>query len=174
MAVYRLGEDVPRVAASAWVADGAHVAGKVELGEDVGIWFGAVLRAETDPIRIGNRSNVQDGAVMHADPGFPATVGENVTVGHQAMLHGCTIGDGTLIGVQAILLNGSRIGKNCIIGAGSLVPLGREYPDSSLIFGRPAKVVRALTEDELAFLQRAAQLYVEKARRFRNELVKIG
>ena len=174
MALYRIGEDVPRVAASAWIADSAEVVGKVELGEDVGIWFGAVLRADTDPIRIGNGSNVQDGAVMHADPGFPATLGEHVTVGHQAMLHGCTVGDGSLIGIQAVLLNGARIGRHCLVGAGALVPEGREYPDGSLIFGRPAKVVRALSDDEIAGLRRAAEHYIENAHRFRTDLVKIA
>ena len=173
MALYRLGDDAPRVAASAWVADSAHVVGKVELAEDTGVWFCAVLRADNDTIRIGRRSNVQEGAVMHADPGFPVTVGANVTVGHQAMLHGCTIGDGTLIGIQAVLLNGSRVGRDCLVAAGALVPEGREYPDGSLILGRPAKAVRALTPEEIAGLQRAADIYVEKSRRYGASLTRI-
>jgi carbonic anhydrase/acetyltransferase-like protein (isoleucine patch superfamily) len=173
MALYRLGQEAPRIAASAWIADSAQVIGNVDIGDDVGIWFGAVLRADTEPIRIGRGSNVQDGAVVHADPGFPATVGEDVTVGHQAMLHGCMVGDGTLIGIQAVLLNGSRVGRHCLVGAGALLPEGREYPGGSLILGRPAKVVRALSAAEIAGLDRAARHYVENAQRFAATLARI-
>jgi len=174
MALYRLGDETPRIADSAWVADSAQVIGAVELGPDVGVWFGAVLRADTEPIRVGKGSSVQDGCVFHADPGFALTVGENVTVGHQAMLHGCTVGDGTLIGIQAVVMNGARIGRHCLVGAGSLVTGGKEFPDGSLIVGRPAKVVRPLTSEEIAGLQRGARHYIENARRFRTGLRKIG
>jgi carbonic anhydrase/acetyltransferase-like protein (isoleucine patch superfamily) len=174
MALYRIGEDVPRIAASAWVADSAQVVGKVELGDDVGIWFGAVLRADTDPIRIGNGSNVQDGAVCHADPGYPLTLGENVTVGHQAMLHGCTVGDGSLIGIQAVLLNGARIGRYCLVGAGALVTQGKAFPDAMLIAGSPARAVRPLRPEEIERLKAGAVHYIENARRFRTELLQIA
>jgi carbonic anhydrase/acetyltransferase-like protein (isoleucine patch superfamily) len=173
MAVYRLGGKTPSIADSAWVADSAQVIGAVELGADVGVWFGAVLRADTEPIRVGTGTSVQDGCVFHADPGFPLTVGENVTVGHQAMLHGCTVGDGSLIGIQAVVMNGANIGRHCLVGAGSLVTLGKEFPDGSLIVGSPARRVRALTAEEIAGLQRGAEHYIENARRFRSDLKKI-
>jgi carbonic anhydrase/acetyltransferase-like protein (isoleucine patch superfamily) len=174
MALYQLGERTPRIADSAWVADSAQVIGAVELGPDVGVWFGAVLRADTEPIRVGRGTSVQDGCVFHADPGFPLTVGENVTVGHQAMLHGCTVGDGTLIGIQAVVMNGARIGRDCLVGAGALVTGGKEFPDGSLILGRPAQVQRPLTPEEIGGLRRGARHYIENARRFRAELRRIG
>ena len=174
MAVFQLGDRSPRIAATAWVADSAQVIGDVELGDDVGVWFGAVLRSDTDPIRIGKGSNVQDGAVCHADPGFPLTLGERVTVGHQAMLHGCTIGDGSLIGIQAVVLNGARIGRHCLVGAGAVVTLGKEFPDGSLIVGSPARVARPLRPDEIEGLESAAVHYVENAQRFRGGLKRIA
>jgi carbonic anhydrase/acetyltransferase-like protein (isoleucine patch superfamily) len=174
MAVYRLGNETPRIADSAWVADSAQVIGAVELAEDVGVWFGAVLRADTEPIRVGKGTNVQDGCVFHADPGYALTVGASVTVGHQAMLHGCTVGDGTLIGIQAVVLNGATIGRNCLVGAGAVVTGGKTFPDGSLILGRPAQVVRALRPEELERLRRGAEHYIENARLFRGELKKIG
>ena len=174
MAVFQLGDQAPRVAATAWVADSAQVIGDVDLADDVGIWFGAVLRSDTDPIRIGKGSNVQDGAVCHADPGYPLTLGENVTVGHQAMLHGCTIGDGSLIGIQAIVLNGARIGRYCLVGVGALVTLGKEFPDESLIVGSPARVARPLRPDEIERLKAGAVHYIENARRFRGTLKQIS
>jgi carbonic anhydrase/acetyltransferase-like protein (isoleucine patch superfamily) len=174
MAVYRLGDETPRIADSAWVADSAQVIGAVELADDVGVWFCAVLRADTEPIRVGKGTSVQDGCVFHADPGFALTVGENVTVGHQAMLHGCTVGDGTLIGIQAVVMNGARIGRDCLVGAGAVVTGGKEFPDGSLIVGSPARRARALTPGEIEGLRRGAVHYIENARRFRSELKKIG
>jgi carbonic anhydrase/acetyltransferase-like protein (isoleucine patch superfamily) len=174
MALYQLGDQTPRIAESAWVADSAQVIGAVDLAEDVGIWFGAVLRGDTEPIRIGKGTSVQDGCVFHADPGFPLTVGENVTVGHQAMLHGCTVGDGTLIGIRAVVLNGATIGRDCLVGAGAVVTGGKEFPDGSLILGSPARVVRPLRPDEVERLRRGAEHYIENARRFRGELKKIN
>ena len=172
MAVYQLGDDAPQIAASAWVADSAQVIGTVELAADASVWFNAVLRGDTEPIRIGKGSNVQDGTVIHCDRGFPVTLGENVTVGHQVVLHGCTVGDGSLIGIQAVVLNGAKIGKHCLVGAGALVTEGKEFPDGSLIVGSPAKVVRQLTPEQIAGLQRSAEHYVQNARRFRAGLKK--
>ena len=172
MAVYQLGDDAPQIAASAWVADSAQVIGTVELAADASVWFNAVLRGDTEPIRIGKGSNVQDGTVIHCDHGFPVTLGENVTIGHQVVLHGCTVGDGSLIGIQAVVLNGAKIGKHCLVGAGALVTEGKEFPDGSLIVGSPAKVVRQLTPEQIAGLQRSAEHYVENARRFRAGLKK--
>jgi len=174
MALYQLGDQTPRIADSAWVADSAQVIGAVDLAEDVGVWFGAVLRGDTEPIRVGKGTSVQDGCVFHADPGFPLTVGENVTVGHQAMLHGCTVGDGTLIGIQAVVLNGATIGRDCLVGAGAVVTGGKAFPDGSLILGSPARAVRALRPDEVERLRRGARHYIENASRFRSELRKIG
>ena len=174
MALYQLDEHSPQVAASAWVADSAQVMGTVELAEDSSVWFGAVLRGDTELIRIGRGSNVQDGTVIHADIGFPVTLGEHVTVGHQVMLHGCTVGDGSLIGIQAVVLNGARIGRHCLVGAGSLVTEGKEFPDGSLIMGSPAKVVRQLTPEQIAGLQRSAEHYIQNARRYRQGLRKLS
>lgn len=170
MALYQLDELVPRVAASAWVADSARVIGHVDLGDDVSIWFGAILRGDTEPLVIGDRSNVQDGAIVHADRGFPVVLGRDVTVGHQAVLHGCTVGDGSLIGIQAVVLNGAKIGRHCLVGAGALVTEGKDFPDGSMILGSPAKVVRSLTPEQVAGLERSAAHYVENARRFRDGL----
>ena len=174
MAIYELDGITPRIADSAWVADSAQVMGNVELGEQVGVWFGTVIRGDTEVIRIGARSNIQDASVLHADIGKPLTVGEDVTVGHKVMLHGCTIGDGSLIGIGAVVLNGAKIGKGCIVGAGSLVTEGKEFPDGSMIMGSPAKVVRALQPEQVEGLRLAAQGYVGNARRFRDGLHKLG
>ena len=174
MALYRLDEHTPRLAEGAWVADSAQVIGNVELAEDASVWFGAILRGDTEPLRIGKSSNVQDGSVIHADIGYPVTLGENVTVGHQVVLHGCTVGDGSLIGIQAVVLNGAKIGKNCLVGAGALVTEGKEFPDGSMIIGAPAKVVRQLTPEQIEGLRRSAAHYVENARRFRAGLSKIA
>ena len=168
MAIYRLGEHAPQVAASAWVAESATVVGQVEVRDDVGIWYGAVLRGDNDRIVVGAGSNVQDGCVLHTDAGYTLAVGRGVTVGHQAMLHGCTIGDGTLIGIQSVILNGARVGRRCLVGAGTLVPEGREFPDGVLIMGRPGKVVRELTPEQLARLDWAWRHYVDQARRHRD------
>lgn len=174
MAIYELDNISPRIHDSAWVADSAQVMGNVDLAEDSSVWFGVVIRGDTEVIKIGKGSNIQDGTVMHADHGKPMTVGENVTVGHKVMLHGCTIGDGSLIGIGAVVLNGARIGKGCIVGAGSLVTEGKEFPDGSMIMGSPAKVVRELTEAQRQGLQMSALHYIENARRFKVGLHKIG
>src|SRR5690606_7006550 len=149
MAIYELEGRAPQLAASAWVADSAQVMGDVTLGENVSVWFGSVLRGDTSSLHIGAGSNIQDGSVLHADPGQPLVVGERVTVGHQVMLHGCTIGDESLIGIGAVVLNGAKIGKNCLVGAGALVTEGKEFPDGSMILGSPAKVVRQLTPEQI-------------------------
>jgi carbonic anhydrase/acetyltransferase-like protein (isoleucine patch superfamily) len=174
MALYQLDEHAPEVADSAWVADGARVIGKVVLEDDASVWFGAVLRGDTETLRIGRGSNVQDGSILHADPGYPLILGEDVTVGHQVMLHGCTVGDGSLIGIQSVVLNGARIGKHCLVGAGSLVTEGKEFPDGSLIMGSPAKVVRQLTAEQIEGLKHSAAHYVANAKRYRDSLRKLA
>ena len=174
MALYQLDNDIPRLAEGAWVADSAQVIGKVELGEGASVWFGAILRGDTEPLCIGRGTNVQESTVIHADPGYPVTLGDDETIGHQVMLHGCTVGDGSLIGIQAVVLNGARIGKHCLVGAGSLVTEGREFPDGSLIMGTPAKVVRQLTPEQILGLKHSAAHYVENARRFKAGLKKIA
>ncbi|WP_237476793.1 gamma carbonic anhydrase family protein [Lichenibacterium dinghuense] len=172
MAVYALGSHEPSLPEDGrfWVAPGAHVVGDVTLGEDVGVWFNASIRGDRAPIRIGARSNVQEGAVLHADPGFPLTIGEGVTVGHRAIVHGCTVGDNSLIGMGAIVLNGARIGANCLVGAGALVTENKSFPDGSLIVGSPARAVRQLDEAAIEGLRRSARTYVDNLRRFRAEL----
>jgi len=174
MALYQLDGVAPQVADSAWVADSAQVMGNVQLGEGSSVWFGAVLRGDTETITIGPGSNVQDGSVLHADHGFPLVVGERVTVGHQVMLHGCVIGDETLIGIGATVLNGAKIGKHCLVGARSLVTEGKEFPDGSMILGSPARVVRQLTPEQIEGLRRSAAHYVENAQRYRQGLKKTG
>ena len=174
MAVYSLDGVRPQVAESAWIADSAQVMGRVDLAADVSVWFGAVLRGDTEEMRVGRGSNIQDGSVLHSDVGKPLTVGDNVTVGHQVMLHGCTIGDDSLIGIGAVVLNGARIGKGCLVGARALVTEGKEFPDGSMILGSPAKVVRALSPGELAGLRSSASHYVDNARRFRDGLVRLA
>ncbi len=144
MAIYQLGERVPQIDPSAYVFDTATLIGTVILGARVSIWPYATLRGDNEPIEIGDDSNVQECSVLHADPGFPLTIGRRVTVGHQVMLHGCTIGDGSLIGIQVVVLNGAVIGRNCLIGAGALITEGKQIPDGSLVIGSPAKVVRQL------------------------------
>ena len=174
MALYELDGVAPTMADSAWVADSAQVMGNVHLHEDSSVWFGAVLRGDTETITVGQGSNVQDGTVMHADYGFPLVVGERVTIGHQVMLHGCTIGDESLIGIGATVLNGAKIGKNCLVGARALVTEGKEFPDGSMILGSPAKVVRQLTPEQIEGLRRSAAHYIENAQRYRKGLKKTG
>lgn len=173
MALYALDDNTPQVAPSAWVADSAQVIGAVVLHDDASVWFGTVVRGDTDPITIGAGSNVQDASVLHADFGQPLVIGERVTVGHKVMLHGCTIGDESLIGIGAVVLNGAKIGKNCLVGAGALVTEGKEFPDGSMIIGSPARVVRQLTPEQMDGLRASAQRYVENARRFRGGLRRI-
>lgn len=153
-----------------WVAPDAHVIGQVVLGEDVGIWFGAILRGDNEPIRLGARTNIQEGAMLHTDIGFPITVGEDCTIGHHAILHGCTIGNNSLIGMGATVLNGARIGNNCLVGAHALVTEGKEFPDNSLIVGTPAKAIRTLDAEAAARLTQSAHHYVENWRRFARGL----
>ena len=174
MAIYELDGKAPQLGAGAWVADSAQVIGAVEIGDGASVWFGAVVRGDNEPIRIGRDSNIQDGSVLHSDRGVPLTIGANVTVGHQVMLHGCTVGDGCLIGIQAVILNNARIGRNCIVGAGSVVTEGKEFPDNSLIIGSPAKVVRTLDENAVAKLAPMAEHYVENSRRYAAGLKRIG
>jgi carbonic anhydrase/acetyltransferase-like protein (isoleucine patch superfamily) len=174
MAIYELDGKAPQLAAGAWVADSAQVIGTVELGENASVWFGVVIRGDTEKIRIGRNTNIQDGSVLHADEGVPLVLGDNVSVGHQVMLHGCTIGDGSLIGIQAVVLNNAKIGRNSIVGAGSVVTEGKEFPDNSLIFGSPAKLVRTLDEAGQQMLAHIADHYVENAARYRRGLKKIG
>jgi len=174
MAIYELDGVAPRIEDSAWVADSAQVIGNVELAADVSVWFGATIRGDTDLIRVGSGSNIQDGSVLHADVDQPLTIGNQVTVGHKVMLHGCTVGDGSLIGIGAVVLNGAKIGRRCIVGAGALVTEGKEFPDGSMILGSPARAVRELTSEQHAGLLRSAAHYVENARRFRAGLHKIG
>jgi carbonic anhydrase/acetyltransferase-like protein (isoleucine patch superfamily) len=160
--IYALGERRVKTPGRFYVAQSATVVGSVVLENDVSVWFNAVIRGDNDQITVGEGSNVQDGAVLHADPGFPLKIGRGVTIGHQAMLHGCTVGDGSLIGIQATVLNGAVIGEQCVIGAQAFVPEGREIPPRSLVLGSPGRVIRTLSEDDLEPLRDAARHYVEK------------
>ncbi len=174
MALYELDGVAPQLGTGAWVADSAEVIGNVKLGENASIWFGAVLRGDNETMTIGRNSNVQDMSMLHSDPGSPLTVGENVTIGHQVMLHGCTIGDNSLIGIQAVVLNNAKIGRNSIVGAGSVVTEGKEFPDNSLIFGSPAKVMRTISDEDAARLRHGSEHYVENAVRYAKGLKKIA
>ncbi len=174
MAVYQLGVHAPEIAADAWVADSADVIGRVTLEEGVSIWFNAVLRGDSEHLHIGRGSNIQDGSVCHADAGFPLRVGEGVTVGHKVMLHGCTVGDHSLIGIGAVVLNGAKIGKHCLVGAGALVTEGKEFPDGSMIIGAPAKAVKELTPQQIEGLKLSAKHYTANAGRYAAELKKIS
>ncbi len=168
--IYSLGERRVTTRERFYVADSATVIGSVVLENDASVWFGAVIRADNDTITLGERSNVQDGAVLHADPGFPLTIGRAVTVGHQAMLHGCTVEDGSLIGIQSTVLNGAVIGEESIIGAGALVAEGKEIPPRSLVVGTPGRVVRTLDDEQVAMIREAAAHYVEKIALYRELL----
>ena len=170
MAIYSLGDRQPVLGPDAWVAPNATVIGDVHLGDNASIWWNAVVRGDNDTITIGAGSNIQDGSVLHVDAGVPLSIGSNVTVGHQVMLHGCTIGDESLIGIKSVILNRAVIGRHCIIGANSLIPEGKVIPERSLVMGSPGKIVRQLSDDEVARLLLAAQGYVENARRYRAEL----
>ncbi len=156
-----------------WVAPDAHIIGRVTLGDEVGVWFGAVLRGDNEPIRVGARSNVQEGAVIHVDPGYPVTIGEGCTIGHRAIVHGCTIGDNSLIGMGATVLNGAVIGNNCLVGANALVTEGKVFPDNSLIVGSPARAIRLLDDAAIAGLKKSAEHYVANWRRFSTGLSRI-
>ena len=164
------GDAFPQVAESAWVAPGAFLIGDVHLGEEVSVWYGAVLRGDTEPISIGDRTNIQDGCILHADPGYPAIVGEGCVVGHNAVVHGCEVGNNCLIGMGATILNGSKIGDGSIVAAGAVVPEGREFPPRSLIVGVPAKRVGDVTNEQAADIERGASEYVERAAAHRTSL----
>ena len=174
MTVYALGDVSPRIAASAYIAPNATVLGNVNLEENSSVWFGATLRGDNENISIGASSNVQDGAVLHTDPGFPLIVGSKVSIGHQAMLHGCSVGDGSLIGIQSVVLNGAIIGKGCLIGAGAIITERKVFADGCLIFGAPAKVVRELTAEERDDLVKVAANYAERAVYYRSHLKSCG
>ncbi len=167
---YTLGNDRVDTHPESWVAPGATLIGKVRLEAGASVWFGAVLRGDNELILIGENSNVQDGTVMHTDPGSPLTIGRGVTIGHNAMLHGCSVGDYSLIGINAVVLNGARIGKHCIIGANALIPEGKEIPDGSLVMGSPGRVVRELDETQKKKLEASAAHYVHNARRYARDL----
>lgn len=174
MPIYQLNDKVPDIAETAWVADTAQIIGDVRLGAGASVWFNTVLRGDNDPITIGAGSNIQDGSVLHTDEGVPLNIGCNVTVGHMAMLHGCTVGDESLIGIGAVILNGAVIGRNCIVGAGALVTEGKAFPDGSLIIGSPAKAVRQLEPEQIARLRQSAVHYQGNAKRYQAGLKQIG
>ncbi len=170
MPLYSLGELVPQLAAGAWAAPSADLIGDVQLGERASVWFGAVIRADNTAIIVGEDSNIQDGSVCHSDAGFPLTIGARVTVGHQAVLHGCTIADDCLIGMGARILNGAAIEPECIVGAGALIAEGKRFASGSLVVGSPARVIRELTGDERQMLRASAAHYAEKAARYVADL----
>lgn len=174
MPVYRLGDKIPQLASGVWIAPNATVIGDVRLAENVSIWWNAVLRGDNDPITIGAHTNIQDGSVLHTDAGVPMTIGRDVTVGHMVMLHGCTVGDGALIGIKSVILNGASIGKDCLIGANTLIPEGKVIPDRSLVMGSPGKVVRELTDAQVAHIAHAAAHYVHNAERCRQFLEEVA
>jgi carbonic anhydrase/acetyltransferase-like protein (isoleucine patch superfamily) len=154
-----------------WVAPNATLLGKVKLEHDASVWFGAVLRGDNELITVGERSNVQDGSVLHTDPGFPLTIGADCTIGHMVMLHGCTIGRGSLVGIGSTILNGAKIGEECLIGANTLIPEGKDIPARSMVLGSPGKIVRQLTDDEVARFGGAAKRYVANWKRYATGLV---
>lgn len=171
MTLYALDGVVPNLPKDFyWVAPTAIVIGNVTIGENVGIWFGAVIRGDNEPIKIGSQTNIQENAVLHTDPGYPINIGNGCTIGHKAMLHGCTIGQNSLIGMNATVLNGAKIGNNCLIGAGALIPEGKEIPDNSLVVGMPGKIIRTLNEVAVQGLTASAQHYVKNAKRFASGL----
>jgi len=174
MPIYRLGDKVPQLAADVWIAPNATVIGDVRLAENVSIWWNAVLRGDNDPITIGENTNIQDGSVLHTDAGVPMQIGCDVTVGHLVMLHGCTVGDGSMIGIKSVILNGAVIGKNCLIGANTLIPEGKTIPDRSLVMGSPGKVVRELTDAQIVRITHSAAHYVENARRYQQHLQELA
>ena len=170
MSIYALGEHTPQFGEGCWVAHNATVIGAVEAGHNVNIWYNVVIRGDRDPISIGDNTNIQDGSILHTDDGVPLTIGADVTVGHMAMLHGCTIGAGSLIGIKAVILNGAKIGKNCLIGAGAFIGEGKEIPDGSLVLGAPGKGVRQLSAEQIKGINRISDHYVQNFKRYRNEL----
>lgn len=173
MAIYQFGEHAPQINSSAYVVDSANLIGQVRLDANASIWFGVTIRGDNELISIGENSNVQENCVLHTDKGYPMSIGKQVTIGHQAMLHGCTVGDGSLIGIQAVILNNAKIGKNCLVGAGALVTEGKEFPDNSVILGSPAKVVRTLSAEEGANLAAISDTYVARAQFCKTNLKRI-
>jgi len=173
VSIYSLDGVTPKLADDVYVAPNAQVMGNVEMDAESSVWFGAVLRGDNDLIKIGPRSNVQDNSVLHTDPGMPLTIGEGVIIGHQVILHGCTIGDNTLIGIGATVLNGAKIGKNCLIGAHALITEGKDIPDRSMVVGAPGKVIRTLNEQQIAMLKLNAEVYVANAKRFKTGLKEV-
>lgn len=173
MTIYSFEDKTPQLPAGEdfWIAPDANVIGNIVMEERASIWFGCTLRGDNERIHIGAGSNIQENCVLHTDPGFPLTIGENCTIGHKAMLHGCTIGEQSLVGMGATILNGAKIGKHCLIGAGALVTEGKVIPDGSLVMGSPGKVVRELSEGQIAGLMGSALAYVDRMRRFRSSLV---
>ena len=171
--IYALDGIVPQIDPTAWVAPGCHIIGRIVLEAEVGVWFNVTMRGDNEPIVIGRGSNVQENCVLHTDMGCPLTVGADCTIGHKAMLHGCTIGEGSLVGIQAIVLNGAIIGRECLIGAGALIPEGKVIPDRSLVMGAPGKVVRQLSDQEAAAIRRGCAQYAERARRYERELQRL-
>jgi len=174
MSIYQLGDRIPKIHGSAFVYENATVIGLVELGAGVNVWPFAVIRGDNEPIVVGEGSNVQECCVLHTDPGVPLTVGNNVTVGHQAVLHGCTVGDGSLIGIQAVVLNRAVIGRNCLIGAGAVVTEGKVIPDNSLVLGAPGKVVRALTDEDIAGMHENTAGYIKRGAYYKTALKRIA
>lgn len=176
MPVYALGDVRPQLPNEGdyWIAPDAQVMGNVTLHKNASIWFAAVLRGDNEMITIGENSNVQDGSVLHTDPGSPLTLGKNVTIGHKVMLHGCTVGDNSLIGIGSIILNNTKIGKNCLIGANTLIAEGKEIPDHSMVLGAPGRVVRTLSDEQAAGLALSAAHYVENWQRYAKELKIVG
>lgn len=174
MAIYQLGDKAPKIDSKAFVAKEATVIGEVEIGAESTVWPGAVIRGDNEPIRIGAKTSIQEGAVLHVDQGCPLTLGDHVTIGHQVMLHGCTIGEGSLIGIQAVVLNNAVIGKDCLVGAGAIVTEGKTFPDRSLILGVPAKVVRELTDEDIAKIRHGAEGYASRAEVFNTTLKKVA
>lgn len=172
--IYSLGDRSLETYGEFFIADNATVIGSVVLEQNVSIWFNAVLRADNDVITIGENSNIQDGSVLHTDIGIPLTIGRNVTVGHKVMLHGCTIGDGSLIGINAVILNGAKIGRHCVIGANALVPEGKEIPDFSVVMGSPGKVVKEVSDAQKVMMEMGALHYVENFKRYQRELKRVG
>jgi carbonic anhydrase/acetyltransferase-like protein (isoleucine patch superfamily) len=172
MPLYALGQLEPKLPAPdrCWIAPNATVIGQVEIGEDVGIWFGAVLRGDNEPIVLGSGTNIQEGVTIHNDKGFPVSIGADCTIGHHAIIHGCTIGENSLIGMGATILNGAKIGNNCLVGANALITEGKEFPDNSLIVGSPARAIRTLDEAAVAALRKSAAHYVERWKLFAREL----
>ena len=166
--IYEVNGKKPECHGDHWIAESADVIGNVVIGDQVSIWFNAVLRGDNDPISVGRDSNIQDGSVLHTDIGFPLTIGEGVTVGHKVMLHGCSIGKNSLIGINSVVLNGARVGKNCLVGANSLIPEGKEIPEGSLVMGSPAKVIRQLDERVIEGIRISSQNYVANYKRFRE------